>query len=69
MKKKDKFIAGILCGGFGTRLSEHTSDTTKPMVKIRSTPILIEILRIYIKNGIKSFILATGYKDQIIKNF
>jgi len=69
MKKKDKFIAVILCGGFGTRLSEHTSDTPKPMVKIRSTPILIEILRIYIKNGIKSFILATEYKDQIIKNY
>lgn len=69
MKKKNKLIAVILCGGFGTRLSEHTRNIPKPMVKLRSTPILIEILRIYLKNGIKHFILSTGYKDKIIKKY
>ena len=69
MQKKNKLIAVILCGGFGTRLSEHTRNIPKPMVKLRSTPILIEIFRIYIKNGVKNFILSTGYKDKIIKKY
>ena len=69
MQKKDRFIAVILCGGLGTRLSEHTKNIPKPMVKLRSTPILIEILRVYIKNGVNNFILSTGYKDKIIKKY
>ena len=59
---KNKLVAVILCGGFGTRLSEHTRNIPKPMVKLIN-PILIEIFRIYIKNGVKNFILSTGYKD------
>ena len=69
MKKYNNTIAVILCGGFGTRLSEHTQHTPKPMVKLRNTPIIIEILRIYIKNGIQNFILSTGYKNKVITNY
>ena len=69
MQKENKIIAVILCGGFGTRLSEHTKNVPKPMVKLGSTPILIEIFRIYINNGITNFILSTGYKEKVIKNY
>ena len=42
----------ILCGGLGSRLSEETKKTPKPMVKIGNVPILIHILRIYKNMGL-----------------
>lgn len=59
----------ILCGGLGTRLSEETRLIPKPMVKIGNKPILIHILEIYYKQGFNDFILALGYKSNIIKNY
>ena len=59
----------ILCGGLGSRLSEETKKTPKPMVKIGNVPILIHILRIYKKYGFNNFILATGYKHKIIEQY
>ena len=59
----------ILCGGFGTRLSEETSIKPKPMVKIGDKPIIVHIINIYKKYGFKDFILALGYKGYYIKNY
>jgi glucose-1-phosphate cytidylyltransferase len=59
----------ILCGGFGTRLSEETSVKPKPMVKIGSKPILEHIINLYVKHGFKDFILALGYKGYYIKKY
>jgi glucose-1-phosphate cytidylyltransferase len=59
----------ILCGGFGTRISEATKTIPKPMVKIGQLPILVHIIRIYKKFGFNQFILATGYKSKIIKKY
>ena len=59
----------ILCGGLGTRISEETKIKPKPMVKVGKYPIIEHIINIYVKNGFKDFILATGYKSQIIKNY
>ena len=59
----------ILCGGLGIRLSEETKKIPKPMVKIGSEPILVHILKIYYKFGFNDFILALGYKSNVIKNF
>ena len=59
----------ILCGGFGTRLSEETSIKPKPMVKIGNKPILSHIINIYTKYGFKEFILALGYKGYYIKKY
>ena len=57
----------ILCGGKGTRLAEETKIIPKPMVKIGSKPILWHILKIFNNYGLNDFILATGYKKQIIE--
>jgi len=46
----------ILCGGKGTRLSEETKLTPKPMVKIGNKPIIVHIINIYMKYGLKDFI-------------
>ena len=59
----------ILAGGKGTRISEYSSSIPKPMVPIGSKPILEHIINYYIKFGFKDFIIATGYKHSIIKDY
>jgi len=59
----------ILCGGLGTRLKEETEFRPKPMVKIGTRPILWHIMKIYASYGIKDFILALGYKGDMIKEY
>ncbi len=59
----------ILCGGYGTRLSEETMIKPKPMIKIGKKPILEHIMSIYDYHGYSQFILALGYKSEYIKKF
>ena len=59
----------ILCGGFGTRLSEETKIKPKPMVKIGKFPIVEHIMHSYKKYGYEEFILALGYKGYYIKKY
>jgi glucose-1-phosphate cytidylyltransferase len=59
----------ILAGGFGTRLSELTGEIPKPMVPIGQRPILWHIMNHYAKYGYNEFVLALGYKAEIIKDF
>ncbi|MDC0240410.1 sugar phosphate nucleotidyltransferase [Candidatus Pelagibacter sp.] len=59
----------ILAGGKGTRISEYTKLIPKPMVQIGSKPILEHIIDYYMKFGFNDFIIASGYKHSIIKNY
>lgn len=59
----------ILAGGHGTRLSEETSVRPKPMVEIGGKPILWHILNIYASSGFSEFVLALGYKGEVIKEY
>jgi len=59
----------ILCGGKGTRLREETTLKPKPMVEIGDMPILWHIMKIYSYYGFKRFILALGYKGDLIKQY
>jgi len=59
----------ILAGGLGTRLSEETKLIPKPMVRIGNKPILWHIINIYKYYGFKDFIVATGYKSEIIEKY
>jgi glucose-1-phosphate cytidylyltransferase len=59
----------ILAGGLGTRLSEETKLIPKPMVRIGNKPILWHIINIYRYYGFKDFIIATGYKSEIIEKY
>ena len=56
----------LLAGGLGTRLSEYTHETPKPMVNIGNYPILIHIMNNYVKHGHKDFYIAMGYKFELI---
>ena len=59
----------ILAGGYGTRLAEYTDKIPKPMVKIGKKPILSHIMETYQKYGYKKFIIAAGYKKEIIEDY
>ena len=59
----------ILAGGFGTRLSEYTKSIPKPLVEINKKPILSYIIDHYVKYGFKDFIIALGYKGNLIKKY
>ncbi len=59
----------LLCGGKGTRLSEETTIKPKPLVEIGGKPILWHIMKIYSNFGFKRFILALGFKGELIKKY
>lgn len=59
----------ILCGGKGTRLAEETEFKPKALVQIGGYPILLHIMNIYAHYGYKEFILALGYKGDMIKDY
>ncbi len=59
----------ILAGGLGTRLSEETVNKPKPMVEIGNRPILWHIMMNYYHHGFKDFVIALGYKAEIIKKY
>ena len=59
----------ILCGGIGTRLKEETEFKPKPMVKIGEKPLLWHIMKIYSHYGFNDFVIALGYKGEMIKEY
>ena len=59
----------ILAGGLGTRLSEETELKPKPMVEIGGRPILWHIMKIYSSWGFNDFVILTGYKSHVIKDY
>ena len=59
----------LLAGGFGTRLSEYTKTIPKPMIEVGGQPMLIHIMKQYVKYGFKDFCIALGYRGEIIKKF
>jgi glucose-1-phosphate cytidylyltransferase len=59
----------ILAGGFGTRISEETAVRPKPMIEIGGKPILWHIMSVYAKFGYNDFVVACGYKGDVIKEY
>ncbi|MEY4991058.1 MAG: hypothetical protein RIS08_1284 [Actinomycetota bacterium] len=59
----------ILAGGYGTRMSELTDVIPKPMVPIGGKPILWHIMNHYASFGHKDFVIALGYKSEVIKDY
>jgi glucose-1-phosphate cytidylyltransferase len=59
----------ILAGGKGTRLSEETELKPKPMVEIGGRPILWHIMKTYGHAGLDEFVIALGYRSEIIKRY
>lgn len=59
----------ILCGGIGTRMKEETEFKPKPLVLVGGKPILWHIMKIYSYYGYNEFILALGYRGNMIKEY
>ncbi len=59
----------ILAGGLGTRLSEETDFIPKPMVKIGPDPILVHLMRYFASFGHTDFLIAAGYKHEVLSDY
>src|ERR1700686_4914253 len=59
----------ILCGGQGTRLREETEYRPKPLVDIGGRPILWHIMKLFAHHGFRDFIMALGYRGNMIKEY
>lgn len=59
----------ILAGGMGTRLAEETESRPKPMVEIGGYPIIWHIMKHYAHYGFNDFMVALGYKGEMIKRY
>ncbi len=59
----------LLCGGKGTRLSEKTESIPKPLIDIGDKPVLWHIMKYFEHHGHTDFILCTGYKGDMIKDY
>ena len=59
----------LFCGGMGTRLRDYSDDLPKPLVPIGSRPILWHVMRYYAHFGHKDFILALGYRGEMIREY
>ena len=59
----------LLAGGLGTRISEETQLKPKPMVEIGGIPILVHIMRCYAAHRFTKFVVALGYKGEVVKDY
>ncbi|WP_029073701.1 glucose-1-phosphate cytidylyltransferase [Kaistia adipata] len=59
----------LFCGGLGTRIREYPESVPKPMIPIGHQPILWHLMNYYSQYGHTDFVLCTGYKANVIKEF
>ena len=61
--------AVILCGGLGTRLRPYTNHMPKPLIHCNGKPFLWHLLNQLHEQGIKRYVLLTGYLAEKIENY
>jgi len=59
----------ILCGGKGTRAYPHTAEVPKPLLELTGKPVLAHVMDIYARQGFTEFVLAAGFKGDLIERF
>ena len=67
MSKIDKAV--LLAAGRGTRMRELTTDLPKPMIEVRSKPILQHIVEGLREAGVRQFLIIVGYRADAVQNF
>ena len=66
---KENTTVIIFCGGKGLRLRPLTFNTPKPLIKVDKKSILEHLINQFLKSQINNIIIATGYKNQLFKQF
>lgn len=69
VRSKDRLKTIILAGGLGTRIAEETVSRPKPMIEIGGRPLLWHIMNIYAAHGFNDFVVACGYRGDVIKEY
>jgi len=59
----------LFCGGLGTRLREHSDTVPKSLVPIGYRPIVWHLMRYYSHYGHTDFVLALGYRGDLIREY
>lgn len=59
----------LFCGGQGLRLRDYSETIPKPMIQIGYRPILWHVMKYYAHYGHRDFILALGYKADMVKDY
>jgi len=59
----------LFCGGLGTRLREHSETIPKPLVNVGYRPIIWHLMRYYAHFGHKEFVLALGYRGDMVRDY
>ena len=59
----------VLCGGKGVRAYPHTLEVPKPLLEVGDRPILHHVLQVYASQGFDDFVLAAGYRGDLIQGF
>lgn len=59
----------VLCGGKGTRAYPHTVELPKPLLEVAGRPVLHHVLELYARQGLDEFVLAGGYRCDLIEDF
>ncbi|MEY2437551.1 MAG: glucose-phosphate cytidylyltransferase [Acidimicrobiaceae bacterium] len=59
----------VLCGGKGVRAYPHTLEVPKPLLEVGDRPILHHVLEVYARQGFDRFVLAAGYRNDLIEEF
>ena len=59
----------ILCGGKGIRAYPFTEHLPKPMLPVNGSPILVHLIKSFIAQGYRDFVLAAGYRRNVIEDY
>src|SRR5215469_290879 len=59
----------ILCGGKGSRIYPFSEYFPKPMMPIHGRPILVHLMQIYARQGVRRFVLAAGHRKEMLLDY
>jgi glucose-1-phosphate cytidylyltransferase len=59
----------ILCGGKGSRIYPFSEYFPKPMMPIHGRPILVHLMQIYARRGVRRFVLAAGHRKEMLFDY
>ena len=59
----------IFAGGLGSRIQDVDKSKPKPLLDLGGRPMISHVMDIFIKYGLKDFLILTGYKSDEIKYY